>query len=76
MKLSPVSGKKLIKIFSMKGFQVVRQRSSHVQMKNSAGILVTVPLHANKDVGVGIILKILRDTEISREEFFDLERKA
>ena len=76
MKLPLVSGQKMIKILSMKGFVIIRQRSSHVQMKDSKGILVTIPVHARKDVSIGVVLKILRDTEISRDEFIELEAKA
>ena len=72
MRLTLVSGQKMIKILSMKGFQTVRQRSSHVQMKDVKGTLVTVPVHSGKDVSISITLKILRDTEISREEFIEL----
>lgn len=45
-------------------------------MKNPKGILVTVPVHREKPVSIGIILKILRDVEISREEFIELEKNA
>ncbi len=76
MKLPLVSGKEMTKILSMKGFQVVRQRSSHVQMKNSKGMLVTVPVHGEKPVSTGITLKILRGAEISREEFIELVKKV
>lgn len=76
MRLPHVSGQKMIKILYSKGFRVVRQRSSHAQMKNSLGALVTVPVHAGKDVAVGIVLKILRDSEISREEFIELEKSV
>ncbi|MBS3158614.1 type II toxin-antitoxin system HicA family toxin [Candidatus Woesearchaeota archaeon] len=76
MKLPLVSGKKMIKVLSLKGFQVVRQRSSHVQMKDSKGRFVTVPVHGEKPVSTGITLKILRGAEISREEFIELERKV
>jgi len=76
MKLPLVSGKKMIKILSMKGFEFVRQRSSHVQMKDAKGILVTVPVQSGKDVSIGVVLKILRDAEISREEFIELAKKV
>ena len=66
----------MIKILSAKGFRVVRQRSSHVQMKNAEGILVTIPVHSTKFVSIGVTLKILRDTEISREEFMELVEKT
>ncbi len=45
-------------------------------MKDVKGILVTVPVHSGKDVSISITLKILRDAEISREEFIELEKKA
>ncbi len=76
MKIPAVSGKKMVKILSMRGFQVVRQRSSHIQMKDSKGRFVTIPIHAGKDVSVGITLKILRDAEISRDEFIELVQKT
>ena len=76
MKLPLVSGKEMIKILSMKDFQVVRQRSSHVQMKDAKGRFVTVPVHGEKPVSTGITLKILRGAEISREEFIELVKKV
>ena len=76
MKLPLVSGKKMIKILSLKGFQVIRQRSSHIQMKDSKGRLVTVPVHGEKPVSTGITLKILHGAEISREEFIELEKNV
>ena len=66
----------MIKILSIKGFQVVRQRSSHVQMKDSKGRLVTIPVHSGKDVSIGIVLNILRDAEIPREKFIELEKSV
>jgi len=76
MKLPLVSGKKMINILSMKGFLVVRQRSSHVQMKNVKGVLVTVPVQLGKEVSIGVVLKILRDAEMSRKEFIELIKKV
>jgi predicted RNA binding protein YcfA (HicA-like mRNA interferase family) len=76
MKLPLVSPKKLMKILSTRGFQIIRQRSSHVQMKDSDGRLVTIPIHSGRDVSIGVLMKILRDAEISREEFVELEKSA
>jgi predicted RNA binding protein YcfA (HicA-like mRNA interferase family) len=36
------------------------------------GRVVTIPVHAGKNVGRGLLRKILRDAEITREEFVDL----
>lgn len=76
MKLPLVNGQKMIKILSLKGFKPVRQRSSHIQLKNEKGVLVTVPIHSGKVVSVGVLNKILRDSEISREEYVELTSKV
>lgn len=45
-------------------------------MKDDKGILVTVPLQPGKDVSIGVLMKVLRDAEISREEFIEPEKEA
>lgn len=76
MKLPLIEGQKMIKILSIKGFRLVRQKSSHVQLKNDKGVLVTVPIHSGKVVSIGITNKILRDAEISREEYIEFTKKV
>lgn len=65
-----------MKILSLKGLVSVRQRSSHVQLKNDKGVLVTVSVHGNKRVSTGLTGKILRDAEITREEYIELVKKV
>jgi len=74
MKLRLVDGKSLIKVLSKKGFIIKRQKGSHVQLENNEGRIVTVPLHPGRDIGRGLLGKILRDAEISREEYEELLR--
>ncbi|CUR51393.1 conserved protein of unknown function [Nitrosotalea devaniterrae] len=65
-KISPIQGKELIKILCNKfGFHAVRQKGSHVTITNDT-IYVTVPL---KEIRVGLLGVILRDCNITREEF-------
>jgi predicted RNA binding protein YcfA (HicA-like mRNA interferase family) len=65
-KLSPIQGKELIKILCNKfSFHAVRQKGSHVTITNGT-IYVTVPL---KEIRVGLLGVILRDCNITREEF-------
>ena len=45
-------------------------------MKNDKGVLVAVPVHSGKVVSIGILNKILRDAEISREEYIELSQKV
>lgn len=68
-KLSPIRGKELISILEKNGFQKVHQKGSHVRLEHSDGRKTTVPLHSGEKVGVGLLRKILRDTNISRDEF-------
>jgi predicted RNA binding protein YcfA (HicA-like mRNA interferase family) len=47
------------------GFEVVRRRGSHVRLRHSDGRVVTVPLHAGRSLGRGLLRKILRDAEVT-----------
>lgn len=65
-RLSPIQGKELVKILCNKfGFQAIRQKGSHVTITNGT-IYVTVPM---KEIRVGLLGVILRDCDITREEF-------
>lgn len=71
-KLPSLTGTKVISTLEKIGFQMVRQKGSHVQMENDNGRLVTIPIHAGKTIGRGLLRKILRDAELTREEFIAL----
>lgn len=68
-KLSPIRGKDLILILKKQGFKQVHQKGSHVRLKHADGRKTTVPIHSGEKVGVGLLRKILRDANISRDEF-------
>jgi len=55
MKLPVITAKKLIKILHKKGFVKVRQSGSHTIFRNSEGNRVTIPVHASKDLGKGLL---------------------
>jgi predicted RNA binding protein YcfA (HicA-like mRNA interferase family) len=67
-----ISGKSLIKALRRAGFEIVRQRGSHVRLRHPDGRVTTVPVHKGQDIGRGLLRKILRDTEITAEELPDL----
>ena len=71
-KLPTVTGKQVITALEKLDFVVQRQKGSHVRLKDQNGRVVTVPTHANKTLGKGLLLKILKDAELSKEEFIDL----
>ena len=52
------------------GFRLVRKSGgSHFQFEHPDGRRTTVPMHAGRDVGPGLLRKILRDVEMDIEEF-------
>ena len=71
-KLPVLKSKELIQALERVGFQIVRQRGSHVRLRHPDGRVVTVPIHAGQDIGRGLLRKILRDTELSVEELTEL----
>lgn len=72
-KLSPINAKELIKILEKLGFERVHQKGSHVRMRHIDGRRTSVPVHAGEKVGVGLLRKILRDCNITRNEFEELK---
>ena len=76
MKLPLVDSRTAIKILELKGFKKIGQSGSHVQFKNEKGSIITVPVHPGRDIGRGLTRKIIRDLEISREEFIDLVNRV
>ncbi|MEG3975147.1 type II toxin-antitoxin system HicA family toxin [Microcoleus sp. herbarium8] len=71
-KLPALTGNTVISALGKVGFQVIRQKGSHVRMIHEDGRVVTIPVHAGKTIGRGLLRKILRDAELTREEFIAL----
>ena len=72
-KLPVISGKQAIKAFKKSGYQVIHQRSSHVRLHHSTNPAIkplTIPLH--NELGKGLLRKLLRDAEITVEDFKQL----
>ena len=72
-KLPRLSGKEVIKALSKSGFEVVRQKGSHVIMKKKTleGEIATVVLN-HKEVDRGTLLEIIRQAKLTRDEFMNL----
>ncbi len=75
MKLPVLDSRKIIKILILKGYDKIGQKGSHVQFKNKEGKIITVATHPGKSVSRGLLRKIIRDLEISREEFIKLSEE-
>ncbi len=67
-KLPRITGKQLLAGLQVLGFEVMRVRGSHHFMRDHDGHTTIVPVHSGETVGPGLLGKILRDCEITREQ--------
>ena len=68
-KLPVLSGRQLIRALEQFGYVIVRQKGSHVRLRNEKDpqrTPVTVPLH--QEIAFGTLKRILRDAKINLEE--------
>ncbi len=69
MKLKPLSALKVIKILESFGFKVVRKKGSHVILQNKGGRTIVIPVHSGEELGRGILLKIIKQAGLTKDEF-------
>ncbi len=69
MKLQALPNKKVISILKQLGFNKIRQRGSHVFFRHPDGRTTIVPIHKGEDIGKGLLLEIIKDTKLTKEEF-------
>lgn len=62
----------MIKALSKIGFSVSRIKGSHHRLEHADGRKTTVPVHGKETLGPGILLKILRDVDLTRDDLFGL----
>ena len=63
-----VTGKALIAALAKAGFAVLRVKGSHHFIRHADGRTTVVPIHAGETIGPGLLSKILRDCDLSRED--------
>lgn len=71
-KLPVLSGRALVRLLEKAGFEVVRQRGSHVSLRKAERGTV-VPLH--DELSPGTLLGILRQAGLSRDDLGMLLKK-
>lgn len=68
MSLLPIiSGRVVIAVLVKLGYKLVRQRGSHIRLEHTTKKPITVPDH--RVLGKGLLRKIIRDAEVSVDEF-------
>jgi predicted RNA binding protein YcfA (HicA-like mRNA interferase family) len=66
-RLPRLTGGELLAALSKYGFETVRTRGSHHFLRHPDGRTTVVPIHRSEILGPGLMGKILRDCEISRD---------
>ncbi|MEJ7612288.1 MAG: type II toxin-antitoxin system HicA family toxin [Candidatus Fervidibacter sacchari] len=70
-----VSGRKVVKVLQKIGYRVVHRKGSHIRMRDDTNpnhLPVTVPDH--KSIKPGLLRQILRNANLTVEEFLRLLR--
>ena len=63
-----LTGKEVLRALQKLGFEVTRIKGSHHILKHSDCKSVTVPVHRNEYLGIGLLSQIVEDSGYSREE--------
>jgi predicted RNA binding protein YcfA (HicA-like mRNA interferase family) len=74
-KLPIVNAKQLEKLLILLGFVIHRQKGSHKFYKHPSGKYTTIPHHSNEDLSRPLLRTILKQIELSTEEFVELLSK-
>lgn len=72
-KLIPIRPKKFIKILLVLGFEQRDAEGSHVFFRHPDGRSTVIPIH-NRDIGRGLLRKILNDIRVSVKDYDKLRR--
>lgn len=68
-RLPLVDFRRMEKLLLRLGFERVRQKGSHVFYRHSDGRTTTLPHHPGKDLSRPLLREILREIELSPDEF-------
>lgn len=73
-KIPRISGETAIKAFCQAGFYVDRIRGSHHVLRHpeKPSVSLTIPVHAGKLVGLGLLRSQIKAAGLTIEQFIDL----
>jgi len=71
-RLPILKARDILRALKKLGFFEVCQRGAHICFKHPDGRFTLVPRHSGEDVGRGLLRQILREINISPEEFSKL----
>ena len=73
-KLAALTGKEVISLLKKAGFVMQRQKGSHVFLRHPDGRATVIPIHAGETISPGLLSKILKDVEMTKDDFISLRK--
>jgi len=74
-KLPVVDAERMEKLLFLLGFDKVRQKGSHAYYRHPDGRSTTIPYHRGRVLARPLIRELLREVELSPDEYNDLLTK-
>jgi predicted RNA binding protein YcfA (HicA-like mRNA interferase family) len=71
-RLPSLTGDRIVRALGNAGFQILRQRGSHIYLKHPNGRATVVPVHKGESIGRGLVRKIMKDADLDQDEFLKL----
>jgi len=75
IKLIQISGKDFCKILEKTGFEKIFGKGSHARFKHPDRRRTIVPIHSNEKLGKGLLIEILKQIKITKEEYEEFRNK-
>ncbi|NJK63564.1 MAG: addiction module toxin, HicA family [Synechococcaceae cyanobacterium SM2_3_1] len=68
--MKSISGKQFAKILEANGWQLLRVKGSHhLYVKPDETIRISVPIHGNKDLKIGLLTHFMKLANLTEEDF-------
>lgn len=75
-KLKLLDAKQLEKLLFMLGFEISRQKGSHVSYRHPDGRFTVIPHHPGQMISRPLLRAIIREIEISVDQYNELAQKV
>ncbi len=71
-RLPVLKAREVIRVLERLGYHKARHRGGHAHYTKPGKKTIPIPIHGGQDIGPGLLRKIMRDLQISRDEFLRL----
>jgi predicted RNA binding protein YcfA (HicA-like mRNA interferase family) len=71
-KLPAANSRKVVGVLEKLGFELIRQSGSHATYRHPDGRWTIVAIHSVKTIPKGTLRKIIRDTGLTVDEFWEM----